>query len=356
MYVESNVSMYELAKYRRSQVPPLPAICIDFPITGGVGRLSEVRNTMELELNIRKGFPLISINQLPKLWEHILWNQHVLPPHVAIDAPRWESYLRLDRYSKVWRHLCMDEAAKMAGPTSFVDAASSSNSRGPVNRSKLLQDVKEQIAAVLGAEPDEVEDDVNIIELGVDSLASIEIINFIKSKYAVEVQQSDVLEGISANALTDLVINSVGHTDLVQDSEDDDIYVQEAPAESHPATHPTVLSPELATESSLKSSDTIDVRRTSSGLTVDLLVESLNGHMLQDILAAVASASDLPLVFKSSSGSFCTGMDLDGAKFGDDVMSQGLELFAALHRSVSTSTTTSASSKALSIPCAPRPS
>ena len=335
MYVESNVQMYELAKHRRKQ--GLPAICVDFPITGGAGRLSEVKNTKELEINIRKGFPLVSVAELPSIWEEILWNQQALPSHVTIDAPQWESYLRLDHNSAVWRDLCPGAIAKAASAASgtvstSTDGAASAKARGPVNRVHVLQDMKEQIANVLGAEPEEVEDDVNIIELGVDSLASIEIINHIKTKYGVEVSQSDVLEGISAAALVELVVKMSGETDPTHAATSAVEVLKQA------AQKPAKLSLAVQTEmqqTPTRSSGAVAVQQTSNALVVDLLVDSLNADVLEEILAAVESTKDLPLVFQSSSANFCTGMDLDnGAVFGDDVMSRGLEAFANLHRAL----------------------
>ena len=345
MYVESNVQMYELAKHRRQQ--NLPAICVDFPITGGAGRLSEVRNTKELELNIRKGFPLVSVAELAPHWEHILWNQAALPAHVVIDAPQWDSYLRLDHNTAIWRHLCpgaIEKAASSASGSSGRAEASAAKSRGPVNRAKLMQDVKEQVAYVLGAEPDEIEDDVNIIELGVDSLASIELINFIKGKYGVAISQSDVLEGVSPLALVDLVIKQLGESDSAGDPETEaaepSAAAGAAAAATESADEPTppqqpALTLSISKEPAVRSSNAVSVQKTANALVVDLLVDSLNAAVLEDILASVTSTRDLPLVFQSSSGNFCTGMDLDsGAAFGDDVMSRGLEAFADLHRAL----------------------
>jgi acyl transferase domain-containing protein/enoyl-CoA hydratase/carnithine racemase/NADPH:quinone reductase-like Zn-dependent oxidoreductase/acyl carrier protein len=343
MYVESNVQMYELAKHRRQQ--GLPGICVDFPITGGAGRLSEVRNTKELELNIRKGFPLVSVAELPPLWEDILWNQHAFPSHVVIDAPQWESYLRLDHNTAVWRDLCpgaVEKAAAGAVATSAGGEQGAVKARGPVNRGQVLQDVKQQIAYVLGAEPDEVEDDVNIIELGVDSLASIELINHIKTKYGVEVSQSDVLEGISAAALVELVIKMTGETDSLMPAVDTAVVEEKAEkqhgqsgaAQTQPLSLAVKPEPQLA---ATRTSGAVSLEQTSNGLVVDLLVDSLNADVLEEILAAVERTKDLPLVFQSSSGNFCTGMDLDsGAVFGDDVMSRGLEAFADLHKALDT--------------------
>ena len=338
MYVESNVQMYELAKHRRQQ--GLPAICVDLPITGGAGRLSEVRNTKELELNIRKGFPLVSVAELPAMWESILWNQHSYPSHVVIDAPQWESYLKLDRNSTVWRDLCPGAVEKAASASTSAGSTgtggeAATTARGPVNREQVLADVKQQVAYVLGAEPDEVEDDVNIIELGVDSLASIELINHIKTKYGVEISQSDVLEGISAAGLVELVVKMVGETDSVMPTAVQEMSTTKAVVQSEPV-EPLALSGQEDSRQLLpKTTGAVSVHQTNNGLIVDLLVDSLNADVLEEILAAVERAKHLPIVFQSSSGNFCTGMDLDsGATFGDDVMSRGLEAFADLHKAL----------------------
>ena len=78
----------------------------------------------------------------------------MLDDDVVIDAPQWDSYLRLDHNTAIWRHLCpgaIEKAASSASGSSGGAEASAAKSRGPVNRAKLMQDVKEQVAYVLNA-------------------------------------------------------------------------------------------------------------------------------------------------------------------------------------------------------------
>lgn len=67
LYVAANAAMQKLAAEMRALSRPIPGIALDFPIVVGAGRLADIRNVAELQLNTGRGFGVISFAKLETL-------------------------------------------------------------------------------------------------------------------------------------------------------------------------------------------------------------------------------------------------------------------------------------------------
>ncbi|WP_080424809.1 type I polyketide synthase [Burkholderia ubonensis] len=201
VYVAANAALHDLARRRRAQ--NLPALAIDLPILLGAGRLSEANHLLELQLNTGKGFTAISFSDIEASLERLLANPLQSPPVVALDAPRWRGYWGLSpKQRSFFAHLVPREAL-------VAESVQSPEARIEDGREIELA-VRTKVAALLGAKPGEIEPDAPLADLGLDSLAAVELLSWAREQYDVEISQTRLLTGATARTLADIVLERTG--------------------------------------------------------------------------------------------------------------------------------------------------
>ena len=181
VYVAANAALHEIARIRRAS--GLPGVAIDFPAMLGVGRLSEPQHVDELDFNVDRGFEAVSYSRIEPWLERILAQADDLPPVVSLDRPSWPGYLRLNRQRTLFEHLAVRSALEQAprsggGPGVDADTAAA--------------EVRGKVAFLLGADAGDIGLDMPLTDLGVDSLAALELVSWVRSEYGIEVSQTRV--------------------------------------------------------------------------------------------------------------------------------------------------------------------
>ena len=94
--------------------------------------------------------------------------------------------------------------------------AAGGKARPAVSAEQLHAEVVAKIAFVLGAGADDVEMDVPLPDMGVDSLAAVELANWAQTSYGATVSQTEFLAGLTPQGLLDTIIEAAGsELDLV---------------------------------------------------------------------------------------------------------------------------------------------
>ena len=198
VYVAANAALHELARLRRAR--GLPGVAIDFPAMLGVGRLSEPQHVEELDINVDRGFEAVSYSRIEPWLERILAQPDDLPPVVSLDCPSWPGYLRLNRQRTLFEHLAVRSArvqgARAAGPVIDLDA--------------VTAHVRGKVAFLLGAAAEDIDLDVPLTHLGVDSLAALELVTWADIEYGIDVSQTEFLSGITSGGLIEKIVELSG--------------------------------------------------------------------------------------------------------------------------------------------------
>ena len=337
VYVAANAALHEIARIRRAS--GLPGVAIDFPAMLGVGRLSEPQHVDELDFNVDRGFEAVSYSRIEPWLERILAQPDDLPPAVSLDCPSWPGYLRLNRQRTLFEHLAVRSALEQAprsegGPGVDADTAAG--------------EVRGKVAFLLGADAGDIGLDMPLTDLGVDSLAALELVSWVRSEYAIEVSQTEFLSGVTSRGLIRKIVASAGGNGGSRsvppaakqpqpDASHDDTPGEESASAPAPPNGPGVfLSAEAPTKRGGEAEgfcevDFIDAPRAEAGRLEIEVPEFLTDEFIGQLLQTIQSCSRV-LVLRGcvSSENFCLGVNLEEGAFESGGLSGGLEKFAEL--------------------------
>ena len=361
VYVAANAALHEVARLRRAR--GLPGVAIDLPAMLGVGRLSEPRHVEELDINVDRGFQAVSYSRIEPWLERILAQPDDLPPVVSLDCPSWPGYLRLNRQRTLFEHLAVRSAraqgARVAGPVIDLDA--------------VTAQVRGKVAFLLGAAAEDIDLEVPLTHLGVDSLAALELVTWADTEYGIDVSQTEFLSGITSGGLIEKIVELSGraagpradagtaqrpdHTPHVSQSGDAARLPAESPADASRATTTDIpgdaasaaappsppaglddsrLRPKAPTagdgvEDGFQEVQLIAAPGVEGGRLEIEVPEFITAAFIEELLGAMgASAPVLVLRGSGTSDSFCLGANLEESAFGSGELGEGLEKFAEL--------------------------
>jgi phthiocerol/phenolphthiocerol synthesis type-I polyketide synthase C len=218
VYVAANAAMQRLAlKWRAGG---FAATTVDLPIVVGAGRLKEFRNAAELEINTGRGFGVVSFSRLESSLAEVCALRgeaggSLLPGHVTIDvacaAGVAASYRRLNLNPMLFDHLAPRLSMASADEEADDEEAGGGGGGGGAGADQTPAEVEaaviDKVAFVLGAGASDIELDVPLPEMGVDSLAAVELVNWALTTYGVSVSQTEFLSGLTPNGLCKRIVN-----------------------------------------------------------------------------------------------------------------------------------------------------
>ena len=324
VYVAANAALHEVARQRRAR--GLAAVAIDFPALLGVGRLSEPQHVEELDINVDRGFEAVSYSRIEPWLERILAQPDDVPPVLSLDCPSWPGYLRLNRQRTLFEHLAVRSARSRglrtaAGPVIDLDA--------------VTAHVRGKVAFLLGAAAEDIDLDIPLTHLGVDSLAALELVMWADVEYGIDVSQTEFLSGITSGGLIGKIVELSGRgADPRQDAataqrrHDAPDATQAGDAARLPADAPTARD---GVQDGFQDVEFIAAPGAEAGRLEIEVPEFITGAFIEELLGAMrASARVLVLRGSGTSKSFCLGVNLEERAFGSGDLSDGLEKFAEL--------------------------
>ena len=365
VYVAANAALHELARLRRTC--GLPGVAIDFPAMLGVGRLSEPQHVEELDINVDRGFEAVSYSRIEPWLERVLAQPGDVPPVISLDCPSWPGYLRLNRQRTLFEHLAVRSALSRGargagGPVIDLDA--------------VTAHVRSKVAFLLGAAAEDIDPDIPLTHLGVDSLAALELVAWADAQYGVGVSQTEFLSGITSGGLIEKIVELSARGAGPREDAASAQRPDDAPGATHagdaarlPAESPADGSRATATDipgdagaaASAEVPPSPPATPDGSGLRADAptardgvedgfqdvefvaapgveagrieieVPEFITGAFIEELLGAMrASARVLVLRGSGTSESFCLGANLEESAFGSGDLSEALEKFAEL--------------------------
>lgn len=276
-YNAGNEFLNALARHRRAI--GLPALAVNWSAIEGAGFVHRNQTTAAYLRSV--GFPMLSLDDAFAALSELVqtsgdcigvgaidWSNTLQLGHFNIDGPYFED-LRREKHNGSGDGRLRNQLA---------DAS-------PDQRVRLMRRfLVEQVAGVFGIGASEIDPDVSLNRLGMDSLMAIELVNRIESELSSKVPMSRLLSGPTINHLTELFLTSMDFTDGVSIAGHD-------PSASSSTQS---LSPEF--ESDLKWDSTIEVAKALSPSDVReyghrkdtyLLTGAtgfLGAHLLSDLL------------------------------------------------------------------------
>lgn len=205
-YNAGNEFLNSLARHRRAA--GLPGLSVNWSAIEGAGFVH--RNETTAAYLRSSGFPMQglddALNALGELIQTdadtvgvgaVDWSSASRMGHLNIDRPYFEDIRRED-----------DDPLGRGGLRRQLAKAS------PAQRPMVMsQFLIEQVAGVFGIDPSEVDPNVSLSRLGLDSLMAVELVNRIESELDSKVPMSRLLSGPSIHQLTDLILGTIDIAD-----------------------------------------------------------------------------------------------------------------------------------------------
>ncbi|SMP66153.1 thioester reductase domain-containing protein [Neorhodopirellula lusitana] len=205
-YNAGNEFLNTLAQHRRAA--GLPALSVNWSAIDGAGFVHRNQATAEFLKNT--GFPTLNLGDAFRALGELVLHQTDVVGVAGID----------------WSQVGRSGQIKVAGPYFDDIRRGDCDARGGGNLQKRLlkasseqrpeimrQFLLEQVAGVFGIASGEIDTDVSLIRLGLDSLMAVELVNRIESEFASKVPMSRLLSGPSINQLTELFLASMTGAD-----------------------------------------------------------------------------------------------------------------------------------------------
>ncbi len=268
-YAAANAFLDALAWHRRAQ--GLPALTVNWGYLNEVGYLArhgELGERLE-----RQGVLSFTVQQALALLEKALQGEHVQVSVMRLEWSRWRGLGVTGRVSPRFAHLCRPvDGNAVETSASALPSMDAVRAAAPAERSVLIGALlRDKLARVLGTEPDRLDDQRPLLQLGIDSLMAVELRNWIEGELRVNVPIADLLRSPSLAALAEVLAERFGPADAPAPS---------APAAVEPTPvgtngHAAASSPlEIPAESLLSQLDDL-----SSDEIDGLLATLLNGRL-----------------------------------------------------------------------------
>jgi len=188
-YGAANAFLDGFATYRTQM--GLPAISVEFGAIRGVGFLE--RNKLASRITKLRGFYTVHIEEVLDMTDRLIGESFKHPvPRPVFANQNWISFI-LAKDSSRFSHLILEDANQ---------SKQAMASQIPRDEMEIL--LKKQLADILCIPAEEILPEQPMIVYGVDSLMSVELVNWVHREFNIKTTQMDILGGLSVNDLLDL--------------------------------------------------------------------------------------------------------------------------------------------------------
>ena len=205
-YCAANAFLDTLAHARRGQ--GLPAIAINWGVWQNTGLASDVRITNSLK---QKGIGALAPHQAINILEQLLSNS---PTQIGVIPIDWKRYnnpvTSLDRHQTA--NINFKQQLIVTDPSQRLDIA--------------IAQISQQVGNILGIKNiEQIDIDLGFSDLGLDSLASVELRNKVRSSYDLDLSATAIFDYPSIKALANYLLTLIFKINLApfQDKETDSL-------------------------------------------------------------------------------------------------------------------------------------
>lgn len=208
-YAAANAFLDGLAWHRRAL--GLPALTVNWGYLGEVGYLAR-RGELGERLE-RQGVLSFTVEQALASLEKALQREHIQVSVMRLEWSRWRGLGVTGRVSPRFAHLCRtDDAGPGHASDGTLPTLDAIRAAAPEEREKLVDLlVRDKVARVLGAEPDRLDGDRPLLQLGLDSLMAVELRNWIEGELRVNLPIAELMRSPSVSRLAALLAEQFGN-------------------------------------------------------------------------------------------------------------------------------------------------
>ena len=206
-YAAANAALDGLAHHRRAL--GLPATVINWGHLGEVGYLSR-RDELAARLE-RQGVLSFTVQQAMDCLAHALTSLETQLSVLRMDWTLWRGLGITDNVPPKFAHLLRSATTGTSGETPTTISPEALRAAAPAERRRLVEaTVRAKTASLLGTDPESLEADRPLLELGLDSLMAVELRNWIDNQTGVNLPMAAVLRGGGVTAVTAQICQELG--------------------------------------------------------------------------------------------------------------------------------------------------
>jgi len=182
-----------LAEYRRKQ--GLPAISFQMGAIRGAGYLD--RNRIASKMVKIRGYRTLHIEEILAMMEKFFQRQLEFGdyhPVIMGANQNWNAFIGSRDGSRFTQLIHED-----------VDSSGSGGASVKLSPEEKEKKIKEELASILFLSIDNIATEEPMVNFGIDSLMSVELVNWIKKEFNVKTTQMDILSGMSVKDLMNLI-------------------------------------------------------------------------------------------------------------------------------------------------------
>ena len=210
VYCAANTFCYELSN-KYSNLLNVPVFCVDLPLVVGSGYLSEFKNYNDYIYNKNKNFSVIHINQLCNKFNEIIlilkYGSHTKTHYLIYEDTKINSLFNNNftvnqDYNHLYKFKNLDFVDDEKLPTEerrpFTNTIEPINTRqiskiekiNPRTNNNLLENLIEKLSNILECSNNNLSKETIVSEVGLDSIGSMELSEWCKETYSIEVESS----------------------------------------------------------------------------------------------------------------------------------------------------------------------
>lgn len=201
-YCAGNVFLDELANYRRTR--DLPALTVNWGILAGAGFME--RNPEMIDYFEKAGGKGIPINKALNELRRLL---HKDVAQVGIASLEWTQlgkHLANVANSPIFDYLRRSELDGESNENILAQLESASTEQQLAIISRFLA---QTIVGILGVSSDSIENDIPVINFGLDSLMAIELITVINKNLNINLAVSDMLSNATIDSISEFIVGKI---------------------------------------------------------------------------------------------------------------------------------------------------
>ncbi|MFW6168861.1 MAG: type I polyketide synthase [Planctomycetota bacterium] len=222
-YAAANAFLDALTHHRRAQGSP--CLTVNWGYLGDVGYLSERRELGErLE---RQGVKSFTVREGLKALERLLQRDAIQVSVMRVDWSRWRGLGVTAAVSPRFAHLLPRQGwadGEVAGELSPLDSLQHGAAG---ERPRFLDRVlRDKIAKLLGGAPEQLDGDVPLLNLGLDSLMAVELSNWIESEFRIDVPVVQLMRSPGLSQLSEILCDGLAQAEgqsPAREAEDDTV-------------------------------------------------------------------------------------------------------------------------------------
>ena len=222
-YAAANAALDALAHHRRYH--GLPATVINWGHLGEVGYLAR-RDELSARLE-RQGVLSFSVRQAMDCLGYAIASRETQLSVLRMDWTRWRGLGITDNVSPKFAHLIRAGSVEQGRAPSTVISPATIRKSPPAEQQTLVEAiVRRKAGSLLGVEPEGLELDRPLLELGLDSLMAVELRNWIENQTGVNLAISALMRSSDVADLVEVICRSVTEPGDEHDSTQDELTTQ----------------------------------------------------------------------------------------------------------------------------------